>query len=667
MDSDSSSNMEMQPEPVYCSDSSTTSAATAGRRRMGVDDGSLQAVSAARNDPSSTTAETHSFMARATGLMRSRPFAEDHSVFSATGGFDSEGLPQPLDGRDDPLFSTTYRDIRRIGDILLNFPGPSSSSQESWISVLQLISLRNGYLNNGSDISQVPKSNTGENTDSGISIGTEKSHPPLRWSSEQHCCLEVTPSSDKMPANEIRVDRYQGIDAGTQFQLDSPSANPQNYLSLDHDDISRSSETKEEDEESYWGESSWISASSDAGDEIDHTHALYSLKDHITAAFLQKYGEWKRDPGRHPGSTDGTGTVGSPSSYEGQSGRAGDVDFSGPPARLGSSQVSAKKGRRRRSNGNNEDGDGDDEPPRKRQTAANNPKVGPRYILACPFAKRHPSKYRHCYAFVISRIQDVKQHLWRHHQMPIYCRRCRDTFKTEEELDEHATSVVSCEIRQVPVFEGVTMEQVMQLKRTRAPANKSIEEQWYGIYKVLFPDHPLPSSPFIEPGLGHELIGFMDLMYQRGPQIIQNTIRAQALRAGGYDHDHSAALLEASILDGLRTIANEWSLDAGSASPSLTSGETVESVSEAADIEQAVVTEGQAENSNEGAENGHSMKSIPEHVIPFSTSGKSRHGGHSRQPQISPNEVDEGVSISASVDSDSHSGSGGIATEAGIA
>jgi len=50
--------------------------------------------------------------------------------------------------------------------------------------------------------------------------------------------------------------------------------------------------------------------------------------------------------------------------------------------------------------------------------------------FACPFLKKDPVAHKHCCIFVLSRIRDVKQHLRRRHQMPIYCPRCNRTFRT---------------------------------------------------------------------------------------------------------------------------------------------------------------------------------------------------------------------------------------------
>ncbi|KAK0613636.1 hypothetical protein B0T14DRAFT_282884 [Immersiella caudata] len=123
--------------------------------------------------------------------------------------------------------------------------------------------------------------------------------------------------------------------------------------------------------------------------------------------------------------------------------------------------------------------------------------------FACPFLKKDPIAHQQCCMFVLSRIRDVKQHLRRRHQMPIYCPRCVKIFDNEDDRDEHVVEM-NCP-RRPGKPDGITERQKKALSE-KAPASQSPETQWFGIFKILFPDHEtLPQSPYMRilPQFGH--------------------------------------------------------------------------------------------------------------------------------------------------------------------
>lgn len=87
--------------------------------------------------------------------------------------------------------------------------------------------------------------------------------------------------------------------------------------------------------------------------------------------------------------------------------------------------------------------------------------------FACPFAKRDPSKYNWCLPISLRRINDVKQHLKRRHG------------PSESSLEG-----------------GITAAQAERLFK-RYSKRLLQKEQWYHIFKILFPEDQYPSSPFI--------------------------------------------------------------------------------------------------------------------------------------------------------------------------
>ncbi|KAK8037842.1 hypothetical protein PG991_001188 [Apiospora marii] len=113
--------------------------------------------------------------------------------------------------------------------------------------------------------------------------------------------------------------------------------------------------------------------------------------------------------------------------------------------------------------------------------------------FACPFFKRHPNKHRNCSRYLLKRVRDVKQHLYRNHRTPdYYCARCFATFNSAKERDEH-TRAANCEPRETPHFEGITEDQKEQLALPNG-RNKSPVERWYNIWEILYPGVSHPKS-----------------------------------------------------------------------------------------------------------------------------------------------------------------------------
>ena len=87
-----------------------------------------------------------------------------------------------------------------------------------------------------------------------------------------------------------------------------------------------------------------------------------------------------------------------------------------------------------------------------------------------------------------------RQHLYRVHSRPdYYCPRCYEVFESSSLLDVHVRQANSCTVIDCPYPEKLTDEQMKALKR-KWPG-KSMEECWYIIFRILFPNTPVPSNP----------------------------------------------------------------------------------------------------------------------------------------------------------------------------
>lgn len=223
---------------------------------------------------------------------------------------------------------------------------------------------------------------------------------------------------------------------------------------------------------------------------------------------------------------------------------------------------SPKKRSLNNQDGSEDAGDSEDDeglPTKRRRTSKK--AAGSQPSFACPFAKKNPLKYRGCYAYVLKRVRDVKQHLSRFHQLPIYCPRCTDTFDAEGERDEHIRAS-SCLVQHETItFEGVTRAQKILLGQ-RVSAKMTSSNQWFTIFDILFPGHtPRPKCAYINTELSIELEAFQDLMYTEGPRFISSVIRSSGLDISAMENveDDSTALLQSAIQEGLKQVFQQWS------------------------------------------------------------------------------------------------------------
>ena len=119
-------------------------------------------------------------------------------------------------------------------------------------------------------------------------------------------------------------------------------------------------------------------------------------------------------------------------------------------------------------------------------------KVSGYFIVAMLF-RYHPSCFLQQFPLNPSLTTD-RLHFLREHQIPIYCPRCSQTFKSSDEKDEHQREENPCQILPSQTWDGINEIQKKQLKK-RVSTKNTVVESWNLIYKILFPDSPLPDSP----------------------------------------------------------------------------------------------------------------------------------------------------------------------------
>ncbi|KAL9108600.1 MAG: hypothetical protein Q9227_006686 [Pyrenula ochraceoflavens] len=186
---------------------------------------------------------------------------------------------------------------------------------------------------------------------------------------------------------------------------------------------------------------------------------------------------------------------------------------------------------------NNQDEDEDRDGTQKRRLGSKLVKAQIEKLLACPFYKFNPMRYseinqsekgyRCCSSKYLPDINRLKSHLYRVHSKPAYyCGRCYAEFNTQEDLDEHTRLTTGCELCDSPKYtERMTTEQRNRVRR-RAHG-KSAEENWYDIFKILFPGAGLPDSPYLETDHSRTILNFLSFFRREAPAILQSNLRTE--------------------------------------------------------------------------------------------------------------------------------------------
>jgi len=318
------------------------------------------------------------------------------------------------------------------------------------------------------------------------------------------------------------------------------------------------SEASTGDDTSDTDSSVWMSDYSEVGPRFEESNPFFEVKDHVLRHVLQAFQNWSNQYSRD-GVRQRPNTATQPGGAAPTSSTQTSTHSGGEQQRLNSD----RKRSRQNGNGKGEEDGGDDgdgpDPPRKKIRSSKQSCVRA-VSLACPYAKKDPIRYRGCYSNVLKRTQDVKQHLSRCHQLPIYCSRCLNEFRTEEARDKHSRATL-CEVEQGEPFEGVTRDQKEQLTQ-RLSRKMALEEQWFTIFDILFPGHtPRPKSAYVNADLSIELEAFQDMMFAEGPRILMETIQRHGMQLNRpiENEEHNLAALEQTILaEGLQAIARRW-------------------------------------------------------------------------------------------------------------
>lgn len=169
----------------------------------------------------------------------------------------------------------------------------------------------------------------------------------------------------------------------------------------------------------------------------------------------------------------------------------------------------------------------DPDGPKRKSAKTKNNQHG---LLACPFQKHDPIRYRDCLKLKLARIKDVKQHLRRRHKQPYYyCSRCWTVFDQSHQRDEH-TRLADCAVKEMPNFEGITDQQDKELIKS-SDRKLDVEEQWFQLWQTLFPDQQKPQTAFLN-GYADEIVSLLRSIWSdQRCDILRNALDGNIMEA----------------------------------------------------------------------------------------------------------------------------------------
>ncbi|KAK4184902.1 hypothetical protein QBC35DRAFT_362506, partial [Podospora australis] len=123
----------------------------------------------------------------------------------------------------------------------------------------------------------------------------------------------------------------------------------------------------------------------------------------------------------------------------------------------------------------------------------------------------------------LDKISRVQQHLTRKHFPDFYCEYCLDTFPDGPSHESHVEAR-TCQRPSHSTYPTlITHKQQRELSR-RSNSHLPAPDQWFSIWKIIFPDTPLPKSPYMDPILPDGLLEFREYAINSGPSLIASQI-----------------------------------------------------------------------------------------------------------------------------------------------
>lgn len=186
--------------------------------------------------------------------------------------------------------------------------------------------------------------------------------------------------------------------------------------------------------------------------------------------------------------------------------------------------------------------------------------------LACHFQKLNPEKHAACGIREkgFRDIAQIKQHLKRNHGLDPYCPRCKGTFTTEEERDEHINLLTSspCQKSDAPL-DGLTPKVIEGLK-TKVNKDHSLAEQWFSVWDQIFPGMVRPRSCTfdLDSGIHIQALDLGSHFERVGPGRVLAFLRSRDIFVGSVNGGISAqdadVFIRRTLTQAFQQISQEW-------------------------------------------------------------------------------------------------------------
>ncbi|KAJ9415474.1 hypothetical protein QL093DRAFT_2626533 [Fusarium oxysporum] len=174
-------------------------------------------------------------------------------------------------------------------------------------------------------------------------------------------------------------------------------------------------------------------------------------------------------------------------------------------------------------------------------------------FLACPYWKSDPEKYWECFLKKNDTIAHLKQHLTRRHTPKYYCQICYETFGDFDLFDFHALER-SCTRGPSAKLEGISQQQKNQLS---VKSKGSVEQQWYTVWSILFPDLEPPATIYIHSTHSEDFCRIQEFAQREGVAIILDELESNGLVV---QPDASNQMLRSTVQRAMVAIFRSYSI-----------------------------------------------------------------------------------------------------------
>ncbi|CZR37925.1 uncharacterized protein FPRO_06884 [Fusarium proliferatum ET1] len=211
------------------------------------------------------------------------------------------------------------------------------------------------------------------------------------------------------------------------------------------------------------------------------------------------------------------------------------------------------KNRRQGDDNGDESKDRQNEPPKKRGKTSQSHCDERSQFLACPYWKADSRKYWDCFLKKNDTIAHLKQHLTRRHTPKYYCQICYQTFRDFDLFDSHALER-SCTRGPSAKLEGISQKQKNQLS---LKSKGSVEQQWYTVWSILFPDMEPPATIYIYSTQSEDFCRIQEFAQREGVAIMLDELESNGLVVRP---DASNQLLRSTVQRAMVSIFRSYSV-----------------------------------------------------------------------------------------------------------